>query len=147
MHQRPKYLNIALILIVISGIASVLEIFLVDVSADDLRDPAMLAFLSGTALVTAIVVAIPMIAMLKGRPWGRTAYLVLVLLIPLAYESGLVTAEDLATSTLTDRLSLISHALADFVAVLLLFSAPVNRWFDQAVEERRSARAESTKRA
>lgn len=137
MQQRPMNLNIALILIVISGFASVLETFFMGVEQNDLRDSAMLVFISGIALATAIIVAIPVAAMLKGRAWGRSFYLLVVLLVPLAYGTGLVTSSDIADLSFAESASQVSHTLADFVAVLLLYTGPVNRWFDLAVEHRR----------
>lgn len=142
MPQRPMPLKIGVAIFILSGATTLLQAFYLAGVELELSDPVYWVMLATLALAIGLVAGIPAYAMLKGHAWGRTVILGLALLVPLTYETGLVTAADIANSTLTDKISLVAYALADFVALMLLYASAVNRWFDQAAEARRGALAD-----
>jgi len=136
MPQRPMSLKIGVAIFILSNAATLLQAFYLASAEFDLSDPVYWITVAVFTLVIGLIAGLPAYAMLNGRIWGRAVYLGLALLVPLTYETGLVTATDIANATPGEKFSIFAHAVADFVALLLLHACAVNIWFDQAAERR-----------
>lgn len=142
MHQRPMPLKIGVAIFILSSATTLLHAFYLTGGEFDLSDPVYWVLVAVFTLAIGLITGIPAYAMLKGRAWGRTVILGLALLVPLTYETGLITATDIANSTTSEKVSLFAYALADFISLILLYDSAVNRWFDQAAEAGRGTLAD-----